>query len=82
MQLDGNPFCTNTMLCVTGRAIEKAIRAYGANVSKLLDICRESIIFDSLSQLISCLQIIRLDRDVLIERIKYSIVFGILLTKL
>lgn len=53
-----------------GRAIEKALRSYGGDVSRLMDICRESICFDSLRHLSLCLQIISHDKDVIIERVK------------
>mmetsp|Transcript_8411 Transcript_8411/g.16762 ORF Transcript_8411/g.16762 Transcript_8411/m.16762 type:complete len:156 (-) Transcript_8411:21-488(-) len=59
-----------TQLKKPGRAIEKALRSYGGNVSKLMDICRESICFDKLSCLVRCLQIIGSDKDVIIERVK------------
>ncbi len=40
------------------------------DVSRLLDLCRQSIVFESLDDLASCLQTIEADPDVTILRIK------------
>jgi hypothetical protein len=52
------------------RAIEKAIRCYNGDVSKLTDFCRQAIIFDSVADITRCLNQIRKDRSVRIVRIK------------
>jgi len=52
------------------RAIEKAIRTYKSMPCHLLDICRQSIYFESVSDIIQCLQVINNDKEVVIERIK------------
>ena len=52
------------------RAIEKAIRCYNGEVSKLTDFCRQAIIFDSVADITRCLNEIRKDRSVSIVRIK------------
>jgi len=52
------------------RSIEKCTRSYGKKVSHLLDICRQSIYFDSIAGVAACLAAISSDPDVLISRIK------------
>jgi hypothetical protein len=52
------------------RAIEKAIRCYNGDVSKLTDFCRQAIIFDSVADITRCLNEIQKDRSVSIVRIK------------
>jgi hypothetical protein len=52
------------------RAIEKAIRCYGQDVSRLLDVCRQMIAFDCLPDLSACLGLIASDPHVRILRIK------------
>eukprot|EP00291_Cryptomonas_curvata_P030406 CAMPEP_0172209320 /NCGR_PEP_ID=MMETSP1050-20130122/35049_1 /TAXON_ID=233186 /ORGANISM="Cryptomonas curvata, Strain CCAP979/52" /LENGTH=521 /DNA_ID=CAMNT_0012889183 /DNA_START=1344 /DNA_END=2906 /DNA_ORIENTATION=+ len=52
------------------RAIEKATRSYGKDVSRLLDLCRQSILFECFDDLIKCLDIIRQDPDVCIVQVK------------
>ena len=39
------------------RGIEKVDSAYGGDVSRLLDVCRETIVFESLEKLADCLQV-------------------------
>ena len=39
------------------RGIEKADAAYGGDVSRLLDVCRESIIFETIEDMAACLQV-------------------------
>jgi len=39
------------------RGIEKVDSAYGGDVSRLLDVCRETIVFESLEQLSHCLEV-------------------------
>jgi hypothetical protein len=52
------------------RAIEKSIRSYGQDVSRLLDICRQAIVFEGFRDLSACLGLIAADPDVQILRIK------------
>lgn len=52
------------------RAIEKLLRSYDSDVSKLVDLVRQSIIFDSIADLVACVREIESDRDVVIVRIK------------
>jgi hypothetical protein len=52
------------------RAIEKMIRAYRGDASQLLDICRQSIVFDTVSELLACVKIIIQDPSVVVIRIK------------
>lgn len=51
------------------RAVEKLSRSYQGKVSRLLDICRQSIIFEKPSELAACLRVIANDPDVSIARI-------------
>lgn len=39
------------------RGIEKADAAYGGDVSRLLDVCREAIVFENLSDMVDCLEV-------------------------
>eukprot|EP00960_Hanusia_phi_P043227 755942-Hanusia_phi.AAC.5 len=52
------------------RAIEKAVRCYGGDVSRLLDICRQTLVFDDIASVCKCLDIIKNDHDTEIIRIK------------
>ncbi len=52
------------------RAIEKLLRSYKADVSRLLDVCRQSIIFDSIADLSRCVEAVSRDPDIKIVRIK------------
>jgi len=53
------------------RAIEKAVRSYsGGDVSRLLDICRECILFKDVAGITKCLKAIQGDPDIIVERIK------------
>lgn len=52
------------------RAIEKVIRAYGQDVSRLLDVCRQAIVFETLRDLAACLGTIADDDDVVVLRVK------------
>jgi len=54
----------------TERAIEKVLRSYGGDVSRLLDVCRETIVFDKVEDLVSCVQRILLDADVRLARFR------------
>lgn len=52
------------------RAVEKLLRVYDMEASRLVDITRQSIYFDSLHSLSHCLEIILSDPQVVVERIK------------
>mmetsp|Transcript_41797 Transcript_41797/g.65283 ORF Transcript_41797/g.65283 Transcript_41797/m.65283 type:complete len:224 (+) Transcript_41797:1-672(+) len=52
------------------RAVEKITRVFHGDPSRLQDICRQTILFDSLVNLVRCLQTMMRDRDVDIVRIK------------
>jgi hypothetical protein len=39
------------------RGIEKADAAYGGDVSRLLDVCREAIVFENVGDLADCLEV-------------------------
>jgi hypothetical protein len=52
------------------RTVNKLLGAYGGDVSRLLDVCRERIIFNRVQDLLKCLEIILQDPNVRIVRIK------------
>jgi len=52
------------------RAVEKLMRSYREDVSRLLDVCRQCIVFESVKDLTSCLRLIHDDPEVEIVRIK------------
>jgi hypothetical protein len=58
------------------RALEKVWRAYGGDVSRLTDICRQAIAFDSPRDLLTCLQAVGHDEDVVVRRVKNSLRAG------
>ena len=64
--------CVRAPVCVRAcvLACEQAIRCYNGDVSRLADICRQLIVFDSLADIIGCLQEIKADPGVSIVRIK------------
>jgi hypothetical protein len=59
------------------RVLEKLLRSYGNDVSKLFDFCRQSIYFENLKDLALCLDAIIGDKEVQIYRIKnrYDVAF-------
>uniref|UniRef100_A0A7S0W7E2 Uncharacterized protein n=1 Tax=Hemiselmis tepida TaxID=464990 RepID=A0A7S0W7E2_9CRYP len=52
------------------RAIEKLMRSYGGDVSRLVDVSRQTIVFESLDDLASCFIAICRDSEVDIVRVK------------
>ena len=52
------------------RAIEKLYRSYNCDVSRLLDCCRKSIIFEDLNDLLTCMKAISTDPECKIVRAK------------
>lgn len=52
------------------RAMEKVVRAYSGDASHLMDLSRKSIIFDTIGDLLRCLELVRSDQRVVPERIK------------
>lgn len=54
----------------TGRAIEKAVRSYKGDVSLVVDICRQSIVFPDLAKLVACIKAIEADERVRVLRVK------------
>jgi len=53
-----------------GRACEKMLRVYHGDVSRLLDICRQSIVFNDVPAMTTCVWAIAQDPDVEVLRIK------------
>jgi len=58
------------------RAVEKCYLAYGGDVSRLLDLCRETIVFEGLEQIANCLAVIRQDRTVEVVRVCNRLIPG------
>ena len=54
----------------TERALEKLLRCYDCDPSRLLDCCRQRIVFDDVEDIIICLQSIQDDPELEILRIK------------
>ncbi len=52
------------------RAMIKLHRAYNGDVSMLVDICRQMIVFEEVKDLLVCLERILSDEQVVVERIK------------
>mmetsp|Transcript_21033 Transcript_21033/g.48647 ORF Transcript_21033/g.48647 Transcript_21033/m.48647 type:complete len:312 (+) Transcript_21033:3-938(+) len=52
------------------RAIEKAFRSCKGDVSRILDLARQTIVFRSVHSLLECLGVIHADPDVIVERVK------------
>uniref|UniRef100_A0A7S0W940 RelA/SpoT domain-containing protein n=1 Tax=Hemiselmis tepida TaxID=464990 RepID=A0A7S0W940_9CRYP len=57
-------------LKTVNRAVEKLMRSYREDVSRLLDVCRQSIVFDNVKDLTACLIQIYEDPEATIVRIK------------
>jgi hypothetical protein len=57
-------------LKTVSRTVEKLIRSYDEDVSRLLDVCRQSIIFDSIGDIAFCLRSILSDPDVCVVRLR------------
>ncbi len=58
------------------RALEKLWRAYGGDTSRLLDLCRQSIAFDSPRDLLACLEALVADQEIRVLRVKNSLRVG------
>jgi hypothetical protein len=52
------------------RCVEKLYRAYNGDASRLVDLCRQTIVFDEMHDLVNCLEIILADEEVCVERVK------------
>jgi hypothetical protein len=52
------------------RAIEKLYRSYNCDVSRLLDCCRKSIVFDGINDLLTCMKAITTDPECKVVRAK------------
>lgn len=55
------------------RALEKAHRCYGGNYSRLCDLARHSLVFETPEDLMECLEQMRADEDVQLLRVKNSL---------
>ena len=54
----------------TDRALEKLLRSYNCEVSRLLDVCRQTIIFEHISDLTCCLEVMASDDEIEIVQLK------------
>jgi hypothetical protein len=52
------------------RAVEKAVRTYCNDVSRLVDVCRQAVVFDDLASLAACLERVAADREARVCRVK------------
>uniref|UniRef100_A0A7S0QKX5 Uncharacterized protein n=1 Tax=Cryptomonas curvata TaxID=233186 RepID=A0A7S0QKX5_9CRYP len=52
------------------RAVEKLVRSYSLDVSLLSDLCRQSIVFLDLRDLVACLRAVAADQEVHVVRVK------------
>ncbi len=59
------------------RAIEKVIRCYGEDVSRLVDVCRQSIVFAEVDQLAACFELIASDPAAELMRVKNRMSLGL-----
>ncbi len=46
------------------------MRSYGGDVSRLVDVCRQSIVFDRPEDLAACLRAVAADPEVVVHRVK------------
>jgi len=60
------------------RSFQKVARVYNSRVSRLLDVTRFSIFFDSIQDLTVSLQTIMIDPSIQLLRVKNSLAFGML----
>ena len=54
----------------TQRALEKLLRVYDCDVSRLLDCCRQTIYFETVENIVCCLEAISCDQDIIILKIQ------------
>ncbi len=52
------------------RAVEKLLRSYDCDVSLLLDCCRQTIVFDEVSDLAACLNSLAVDNEIKFIKVK------------
>jgi hypothetical protein len=67
---ESRPMCQFSEVKSVSRCIDKIDIAYGGDVSRLLDICRQMIVFDNIRDLSDCLAALLGDTTVEIVRIK------------
>lgn len=51
------------------RAVDKAVMRYGGDVSRLTDVCRETIVFEHIEEIGRCLELIMEDHELEVERV-------------
>ncbi len=52
------------------RALEKMMRVYGGDASRLVDLCRQSLVFEEAGGLADCLRRVAADGEVAVARVK------------
>ena len=52
------------------RAVEKLVRSYDCDVSLLLDCCRQTIVFDEVSDVLACLSSLATDNEIKFVKVK------------
>jgi len=52
------------------RSVEKLLRSYTEDVSRLLDVCRQSIVFDTIADIAKCLEAILSDPEIQVVRLR------------
>ncbi len=50
--------------------LRQVVRSYGGDVSRLTDVCRQSVVFDGLAGVAACLRTIQADPEVAVLRVK------------
>lgn len=54
----------------TSRAIQKQLRNYSGDPSRLVDVCRQALVFESIAELHTCVETIMADSEVRLVRVK------------
>ncbi len=46
------------------------VQVYGGDASKLVDVCRQRVVFENMRELLACLHSIAMDQDTVVHRVK------------
>ena len=66
----GGPEFQWCKLKAASRAMEKVVRSYGEDASRLVDVCRQAVVFDTLRDVRACLAAMTADTEVELVRVK------------
>eukprot|EP00286_Rhodomonas_abbreviata_P019771 CAMPEP_0181310446 /NCGR_PEP_ID=MMETSP1101-20121128/12590_1 /TAXON_ID=46948 /ORGANISM="Rhodomonas abbreviata, Strain Caron Lab Isolate" /LENGTH=158 /DNA_ID=CAMNT_0023417075 /DNA_START=171 /DNA_END=644 /DNA_ORIENTATION=- len=58
------------------RAVQKIVRSYNGDTSRLVDVSRENIVFENVEDLIRCLEVVDADPSAKVVRIKNRLDFS------